>query len=146
MAHTMQFVIACEDPARLAEFWAGALGYIIQPPPDGFESWDAFADSMEIPAERRNDISAVVDPDGVGPRVLFERWEVGPANKRTHIDINSVGGGGTDLTDEERRERLDEERARLEALGATYERAASGMAGEIWIEMYDPEGNWFCVQ
>jgi hypothetical protein len=31
-------------------------------------------------------------------------------------------------------------------LGATFERVATGMAGEIWMEMYDPEGNWFCVQ
>lgn len=142
----MQFVIACEDPGRLAEFWAGALGYVLQPPPEGFESWEEFADTMEIPEERRNDISAVVDPDGNGPRILFERWETGPANKRTHIDINAVGGEGAELTDEERRARLAEERERLEALGATFEREATGIASEIWIEMYDPEGNWFCVQ
>jgi hypothetical protein len=51
-----------------------------------------------------------------------------------------------DLDDEERRARLSEQRARLVALGATFGREATGMAGEIWIEMYDPEGNWFCVQ
>jgi hypothetical protein len=38
------------------------------------------------------------------------------------------------------------ERVRLEALGATFKREASGVAGEYWIEMFDPEGNWFCVQ
>lgn len=31
-------------------------------------------------------------------------------------------------------------------MGATYQRVATGMAGEIWIELHDPEGNWFCVQ
>ena len=60
--------------------------------------------------------------------------------------MNSVGGEGVELTDDERRVRLGEERTRLEALGATFKRDATGMAGEIWIEMFDPEGNWFCVQ
>jgi hypothetical protein len=146
MAHSIQIVIACDDPNHLADFWAAALGYIVQPPPEGFETWDAFADEMGIPRERRNDISAVVDPEGQGPRILFERWEVGRPSKRVHLDINSVGGYWVDLSDEDRKARLTQERERLEGLGATYGREATGMAGEIWIEMYDPEGNWFCVQ
>jgi catechol 2,3-dioxygenase-like lactoylglutathione lyase family enzyme len=146
VAHSLQVVIACDDPNRLAEFWAAALGYIMQPPPEGHESWEAFADEMGIPEERRNDIRAVVDPDDVGPRILFERWDVGQPSRRVHLDINSVGGAMVELSDEERRARLAEERDRLEVLGATYGREATGMAGEIWIEMYDPEGNWFCVQ
>ncbi len=146
MAHSIQIVIACEDPDRLARFWADVLEYVLQPPPDGFESWDQFADAVGIPEDRRNDISAVVDPDGRGPRVLFERYDGGAPNQRVHIDVNAVGGGGANLTDEERRARLSEERTRLEGLGATFKREATGMAGEVWIEMLDPEGNWFCVQ
>jgi catechol 2,3-dioxygenase-like lactoylglutathione lyase family enzyme len=146
MAHSLQIVIACQDPNRLAEFWAEALGYVVQPPPPGFETWDEFADSVGIPEERRNDISAVVDPEGIGPRVLFERYFGGEPNQRVHVDINAVGGGEVELSDEERRARLAEERARLEGLGATFKREATGMAGEVWIEMFDPEGNWFCVQ
>lgn len=146
MAHSIQVVIACQDPDRLARFWAGALGYIVQPPPEGFETWDEFADSVGIPEDRRNDLSAVVDPDGAGPRILFERYDGGEPNQRVHIDVNSVGGGRVELSDEERRARLSEERARLEGLGATFKREATGMAGETWIEMFDPEGNWFCVQ
>ena len=128
----------------MAEFWAAALGYVIQPPPPGFETWEAFADEMGIPEEKRSDVSAVVDPDDVGPRLLFERWDGGEPNKRVHVDVNVVVEEG--LTPEEREERLAEERVRLEALGATYHRVASGMAGETWIELFDPEGNWFCVQ
>ena len=146
MAHSVQIVIACDDPNRLAEFWAEALGYIVQPPPPGFETWDEFAEEVGIPEERRNDISAVVDPEEVGPRILFERYFGGEHNQRIHIDINVVAGGGVELTDEQKRARLSEERARLEDLGATFKRDASGMAGEVWIEMFDPEGNWFCVQ
>jgi len=144
MVHGVQIVIACDDPARLAEFWAAALEYVVQPPPDGYESWDQFAEAVGIPPERRNDISAVVDPEGVGPRVLFERWDGGAPNQRVHIDVNSVGGHR--LSDDERNKRLRSERERLESLGATFKREASGMAGEVWIEMLDPEGNWFCVQ
>jgi hypothetical protein len=146
MPHAMQIVIACDDPNRLAEFWAGALGYIVQPPPEGFASWGEFAEKMGLPPDRGNDISAVVDPVGTGPRVLFERWDTGPPSKRAHLDVNSVGGGSVQLGDRERRERLDQERVRVEGLGATFGREATGMAGEIWIEMFDPEGNWFCVQ
>lgn len=146
MAHSIQLVFACDDPARMTEFWAAALGYIPQPPPPGFDTWEDFADSVGMPAEARNDISAVVDPDGQGPRILFERWDGGTPNKRFHIDVNSVGGHGAELTPEEREARLADERSRLEDLGASFERMASGMAGEVWMEMYDPEGNWFCVQ
>lgn len=144
MSHSIQIVIACENPARLAEFWAGALGYIVQPPPPGFDTWDDFADSVGIPAERRNDISAVVDPDGEGPRILFERWDGGEPNKRVHIDVNAIAD--RELGAEEREKRLAEERERLEAIGARFHRVASGMAGETWMEMFDVEGNWFCVQ
>lgn len=143
MSHSLQIVIACEDPSRLSEFWAPALGYIPEPPPEGFETWDAFADEVGIPAEMRNDIGAVVDPDGVGPRLLFERYDGGQPNQRVHFDVNVI----RDQVDEKGRiALLAEERARLEALGATFKREATGIAGEYWIEMFDPEGNWFCVQ
>ena len=143
MAHPLQIVIACDDPMRLMEFWADALDYILQPPPDGFETWEQFADTVGIPVDRRNDLGAVVDPEGVGPRILFERWDGGAPNQRIHIDVNSVGDG---VGGDDRLQRLAAERARLELLGATFKTEASGMAGETWIEMFDPEENWFCVQ
>ncbi len=136
-------MIACDDPTQLASFWAAALDYVLQSPPDGFATWDDFADVVGIPSEKRNDISAVVDPSGAGPRILFERYDGGAPSQRLHIDINSVD---RDVASELRPALLAAERTRLEALGATHKREASGMAGETWIEMYDPEGNWFCVQ
>jgi hypothetical protein len=143
MAHRIQIVISCDDPGRVADFWAGALGYVLEPPPIGYDTWEAFADDVGIPEDRRNDLSAVIDPEGVGPRVLFERYDGGAPNQRIHIDVNSVERS---LAPDQRRAALDAERHRLEALGARFGREASGMAGETWIEMYDPEGNWFCVQ
>ncbi len=143
MSHSLQIVIACEDPTRLSEFWAPALGYIPEPPPEGFETWEEFADAVGIPAEMRNDIGAVVDPDGRGPRVLFERYDGGQPNQRVHFDLNAIPEG---VEEEQRKALLAEERVRLEALGASFKREATGIAGEFWIEMFDPEGNWFCVQ
>jgi len=144
MALSVQITFACDDPGRLAEFWSQALGYVLQPPPPGFDTWDDFADSVGIPEMKRNDISAVVDPDGVGPRLLFERWDAGPPSKRVHVDVNLLVG--EEFSDEDREARLAEERERLEGLGAKFHRIATGMAGETWMEMFDPEDNWFCVQ
>ena len=143
MSYSLQIVIACEDPSRLTEFWAPALGYMPEPPPEGFETWETFADSVGIPAEMRNDIGAVVDPDGLGPRLLFERYDGGQPNQRLHFDVNVIRER---VDEEERKALLAEERTRLEALGATFRWEATGIAGEYWIEMFDPEGNWFCVQ
>lgn len=143
MSRSIQVVIACEDPAALAQFWAAALGYIVQPPPEGFATWDEFADSVGIPEEKRNDISAVVDPERTGPRILFERYDGGARSQRVHFDVNVVA---EKTGEDERKAILEEERVRLEALGADFKREATGMAGEYWIEMFDPEGNWFCVQ
>ncbi|MDH3540988.1 MAG: VOC family protein, partial [Acidimicrobiia bacterium] len=63
MATPIQVVFDANDPVSLAEFWALALGYVIQPPPEGFDSWDDWARAMEIPEENWNDARAIVDPD-----------------------------------------------------------------------------------
>jgi hypothetical protein len=38
MATPIQVVFDCADPARLAQFWATALGYKLQNPPEGYTS------------------------------------------------------------------------------------------------------------
>jgi Glyoxalase-like domain len=143
MPQPFQIVFACQDPESLSKFWADASGYVLQPPPEGFETWEAFADEVGIPKELWGDFGACIDPDGIGPRLLFERYDGGAPNQRVHLDINVVPRG-TDM--ETRKAILAEQRLRLEALGATYKREATGAAGEYWIELFDPEGNWFCVQ
>jgi hypothetical protein len=69
MATGVQVVFDCADPDRLARFWAEALHYKIQDPPPGFDSWEAFLKAQDIPETDWNSASAVVDPDGVGPRI-----------------------------------------------------------------------------
>ena len=134
MAAGVQVTFDCADPARLAGFWASALGYVIQPPPEGFDSWPAFLQSINVPESLWNSRSACVDPDGKGPRLYFQQVpEPKPAKNRVHLDVN-VG-----------RDRVDAEVGRLTGEGATVITDKSEM-GERWVVMADPEGNEFCLQ
>jgi Glyoxalase-like domain len=144
MATAVQVVIDCADPARLAEFWATALGYQVQDPPPGFATWQEFLAAQHVPESEWNSASAVVDPDGSGPRVFFQRVPEPKAVKnRVHLDLNVGGGRSVDL--ETRRTRVNAEGRRLERAGATQVRATE-RHGEYWIVMLDPEGNEFCLQ
>jgi len=144
MATQVQVVLDCADPARLAAFWAAALGYQIQPPPEGFETWEDALRAWGVPEDAWNSKSAVVDPDGAGPRIFFQQVpEHKTVKNRMHLDVNVGGPMGT--PDEERRRRVKGESDRLVALGATVFREMEER-GEHWIVMQDPEGNEFCVQ
>ncbi len=144
MTKPIQIVFDAHDPARLAEFWAQALGYVIPPAPAGFDSWDDWATAMEIPEENWNDARALVDPDGVGPRVFFQRVADAKQGKnRVHLDLNASGGPGTSI--ERRRRLVDAEVERLVAAGAT-KLGPMEERGGYWFVLADPEGNEFCVQ
>lgn len=144
MPTSFQVVIDCGDPARVARFWAAALGYVLQPPPAGHESWEAFLEATGVPTEDWNRASAVIDPEGKRPRLYFQRVPEGKVVKnRVHLDLNVGGGPETPL--EERRGRIDAEVERLKGLGARVLRPVEEW-GEYWVVMQDPEGNEFCVQ
>jgi hypothetical protein len=141
MATQVQVVLDCADPGLLAQFWAAALGYVVQPPPPGHDSWEAFLREMGVPEERWNDRSAVVDPDGHGPRFFLQRVpEPKTVKNRLHVDLQ-VGAG---LPSDQRPARVTDEVERLVALGARQVRAHDEM-GEHWVVLADPEGNEFCV-
>ena len=124
MATGVQVVFDCADPDRLARFWADALGYQLQDPPDGYGSWEDWARDQNIPEERWNDASAVVDPDGKGPRIYLQRVpEAKTVKNRVHLDLD-ISGGPSGGPLEERRRRVDAEVERLLGLGATRQRAA----------------------
>ena len=146
MATGIQVVFDCADPDRVARFWAAALHYQLQDPPAGFDSWDAFLEAQGIPTEDRNSASAIVDPEGRGPRIYFQRVpEDKVVKNRVHLDLNV--SGGRDTSDEEKRRRVDAEVERLVGEGATIYRPGSvGEFGEYWAVMQDVEGNEFCVQ
>jgi hypothetical protein len=145
MSTSIQLVFDTADPDREARFWTEALGYRIEPPPNGFESWELFLRTQGVPEERWNDAEAIVDPDGNGPRVFFQRVPEGKtAKNRMHIDLNIAGGRDVPL--DERKKRVEAEVARLKSLGATDERGAIERDDEYWVRMNDPEGNEFCIQ
>ena len=144
MTREIQVTFDCADPAALAAFWAEVLGYRIQAPPAGFDTWDAALEAMGIPEERRNDASAVVDPDGRGPRIFFQRVPEGKtAKNRVHLDIRAAPG----LAGDDRMASHEAEAARLVALGARRVRRVEPEPplGAGHIVMLDPEGNEFCL-
>ncbi len=131
MASTLQITFDAADPPALAEFWGLVLGYRLQPPPPGFDSWEDFARANDIPEERFGDYAAVVDPEGAGPRLLFVKVpEPKTAKNRVHLDI-----GVADRADHV---------ARLVAAGATVLGHHTEL-GASWTVLQDPEGNEFCV-
>ncbi|HYF66176.1 MAG TPA: VOC family protein, partial [Herpetosiphonaceae bacterium] len=73
MATSVQVVFDCADPTRLSEFWAATLGYKLQDPPGGAASWEEWLTAQGIPESEWNSASAIVDPDGKGPRIFFQR-------------------------------------------------------------------------
>jgi catechol 2,3-dioxygenase-like lactoylglutathione lyase family enzyme len=144
MATTIQVTFDCADPARLATFWAHALGYRVPDPPGGFATWPDFLRAQGVPESEFNSASAVEDPAGTGPRIFFQQVPEPKAGKnRLHLDVNAGGGRGT--PESEREARVEEAVKSLVQAGATVVEERSKM-GDRWVVMLDPEGNEFCVQ
>ncbi len=144
MAVGIQVTFDCADPDRLAHFWAEVLDYKLQDPPAGFDSWEAFLTAQGVPEDQWNTMSAAVDPDLKGPRLLFQRVPEGKTVKnRVHLDVNIGGEAGT--PPDQRRTRVDAAVERLVKHGAT-KLQAFDQHGEYWVVMQDPEGNEFCLQ
>lgn len=144
MAVGVQIVIDCQDPGALAAFWAEALGYGMQPPPPGFDTWDDWLREMGVPESDWNAFNAVVDPEGTGPRLFFQRVPEPKAGKtRVHLDLNV--GGGHEVALDERKARVDAAAERLVGLGAERVRSYEER-GEYWVAMRDPEGTEFDLQ
>ena len=143
MSREVQVTFDCADPAALAAFWAEVLGYVVQPPPPGFETWDQALDAWGVPPDQRNSRSALLDPDGRGPRVFLQQVPEGKtAKNRVHLDGRAAPG----LEGEARMAALEEECGRLVAVGASrLGRVDADASGQGHIVMADPEGNEFCL-
>jgi len=140
----VQVTFDCADPGAQAEFWSEVLGYRLPDPPGGAATWEEFLESSGMPPDRWNDASACEDPNGVGPRLFFQKVPEGKtAKNRLHLDVRAAPG----LQADERMAALEAECERLVALGATQVRRAEPdppMSGGF-IVMQDPEGNEFCL-
>ena len=144
MAVSYQLVIDCTSPDPLVRFWAEALHYVIEPPPAGHESWDEFYRSIGVGEEELGiGADSIADPNGQGPRIWFQIVpEQKSVKNRIHIDVNASGGLGTPL--ETRRELVEAEATRLEALGATRLHAIVEEGLDHYaVAMPDPESNEF---
>jgi hypothetical protein len=115
MAHEIQVTFDCVDPGALAPFWAETLGYRVQEPPGDFASWDEALAALGVPPERRNDASAIVDPEGAGPRLFFQRVPGGQGTQEPGAPRRT---GSARLQGEERMAALETECDRLVTIGA----------------------------
>jgi hypothetical protein len=134
VANPVQITFDAANPQSLGRFWCQVLGYIEQPPPPGFDNWDEALDAMGIDRSDPDRAYAIVDPDGVGPRVFFVKVpESKTAKNRVHLDVN-VGKAV-----------MHDRAAELVRLGARIAAEFDEPEGH-WITMLDPEGNEFCIQ
>jgi hypothetical protein len=132
MSLDFQVTFDCHDADLLADFWATALDRVVQPPPPGFDSWPAFLEAQGFDVPPEGSMSAIIDPDGNGPRMLFQRVpEEKTAKNRVHLDVRAG-------------DRRDEKVAELEQAGGKVIGHHEEMGLE-WVVMADPEGNEFCV-
>jgi hypothetical protein len=140
MAIRLQVAVDCADPDRLAAFWVKALCYAMDTPPAGYTSWHDFSDAV---GGRAESWSAVVDPAGSGPRILFHRVPEPKVGKnRLHLDVRVSGAG--DVPAETRRRQVDAEVERLRILGGIHLRTEQDEY-DYFAVMADPEGNEFCI-
>jgi hypothetical protein len=140
MAFDVQIVIDSRSPHELADWWAEALGWQVEPQDESF-----IRRMVETGAAAESDTTThrgalvwtagagVNSPDPDRPRLLFQAVpEQKSVKNRLHLDIR-VGA-----------ERREAEIARLLSLGAT--ELWRGSQGPFeWATLADPEGNEFCV-
>ncbi|HLL64122.1 MAG TPA: VOC family protein [Micromonosporaceae bacterium] len=140
----LDVVFDCADPDRVARFWMAALpGYDFpHGPPDGYQTWDEWADANNIPEDQRNLARTLVDKAGNRPTIFFNQVPepTAPGKNRLHLDIKVAGG----LPADQRRARIEAEAARLVAAGGSIAQRIDEPAS-FWIIMRDVEGNEFCV-
>jgi hypothetical protein len=140
MAFDVQVVIDCESPHELADWWAEALGWQVEPQDAAFirKMVETGAASEEDTTEHRGALvwkigAALNSPDPGRPRILFQLVpEPKTGKNRLHFDVR-VGP-----------ERREAEVARLLSLGAT-ELWRGSQGPYEWATLADPEGNEFCV-
>src|SRR5450755_2409996 len=88
VAAKFQLVIDCADPEPLARFWAAALGYVLEPTPAGFASWDEYWRDVGVPEDELGPgTDSIVDPDGRSPRICSRSF---PNARRSRTGCTST--------------------------------------------------------
>ena len=150
MTTTWQLTIDCSDTSRLVAFWSEALGYVPEPAPDGWDSWLAYWRAAGIPDEDLEGAEAgsgaIIDPEGVRPRIWFQEVPEPKAGKnRLHLDLRHTPGREA-MPYAERKASVDAEVERLVGLGATVAYVNAPEGADYYAQtLRDPEGTEFCV-
>ena len=143
MTHTPKFSVTMDasDPRAQGEFWALALGYVREAPPEPHETWEEALTAWGLPEERWNDANAIVDPDCLGPRIFIQKVpEAKTVKNRIHLDVR-VSASPHDKDRASMQTKADE----LVAAGAAQHQIFDHPSMGHWIVMADPEGNEFCI-
>ena len=151
---TWQLTIDCADPSVMVRFWGPALGYVVQPPPEGHTTWNDWYLSVGVPPDELDldgdGSDRLMDPDGHGPTIWFQPVPEPKAVKnRLHLDLYPAGRDRSRPMDE-RRALVDEAVNRLLEAGASIFRRYAEDFDDTDVVGYfrtlrDPEGNEFCV-
>jgi hypothetical protein len=140
-----QLTINAHDPARLASFWAAALGYQ-SAPPSGTATWDAHYRRRLGAQEGFQD--RLFDPEGLRPPLWFQHVPGAEAGKSAlHLDVYATGRDDA-LPLEQRVRIVDALVDDLVAIGGTVDRRTRDDDPDdpfYYVVMRDPEGNEFCV-
>ena len=143
MAYDVQVVIDSADPHGLADWWADALGWEVEPSDADFIRKmiaEGYASEDDTTTHRGSLVwkegAAINHPGGREsgrPRILFQQVpEPKTVKNRVHLDLRP------DVADQEG------EVQRLVAKGATIlHRGRQGP--HTWVTMTDPEGNELCL-
>src|SRR3712207_4315949 len=140
MALDFQVAIDCSSPHELADWWAEALGWTVEPQDEAFirRMVESGAAAETDTTRHRGALvwrvgAAICSPEPNRPRVLFQQVPEPKAGKnRLHLDVRVPP------------ERREAEVARLVGLGAT-ELWRGSQGPHEWVTLADPEGNEFCV-
>jgi Glyoxalase-like domain len=140
MTYTFQVTVDSADPHAMADWWADALGWQVEPSDEAFirKMVDA-GHAADSDTTTHHGVlvwkagQAINHPAGSAPRVLFQLVpESKTVKNRMHLDVR-VGA-----------ENIENEVTRLTAAGAT-ELWRDRQGPHWWVTMADPEGNEFCV-
>jgi Glyoxalase-like domain len=140
VATDFQVTIDCARPHELADWWAAALGWEVEPSDEAFirRMVEAgYAAEADTTTHRGvlvwKEGAALRSPDPGRPRLLFQLVpEAKTVKNRLHLDLRFGA------------ERLEQEVTRLVGMGAT-ELWRGSQGPHTWATLADPEGNEFCV-
>ncbi len=142
MAYSLQIVVDCHEPHRLADWWAATMGWQVEPSNEGFiRSMVAQGHATEDQTLTHHGVLVWADGAAIIPtetgnaasRILFQR-SAHPKNdkNRIHWDVRLGNDDKTTV------------RKELESRGAVFLWEAS-QGPHAWFTMADPEGNEFCI-